>query len=85
MSFAVSAVQKWMDKGNKRTILRSESMRKILCKFAHWILDNYEPIEIMGMKIRTKGGTYKVDEVIQNHDFSEMTLKAKRKTISFSA
>ena len=60
-------------------------MKKILCKFAHWILCKYEPINILAMEIRTKGGTYEVYEVVQNHDFSEMTLKAKLKTISFSA
>lgn len=60
-------------------------MKKILCKFAHWILYKYEPICILNMKIRTKRGTYEVYKVVQNHDFSEMTLKAKLKTISFSA
>lgn len=60
-------------------------MKKLLCKIAHRILNKYEPINIVGMKIRTKIGTYEVYEVIQNHDFSDMTLKAKIKTISFSA
>ena len=59
-------------------------MKELLCKFAHWILDKYEPIEIMGMKIKTKIGTYRVYEVIQNHDFSEITLKAELKTIKRS-
>ncbi len=60
-------------------------MKKLLCRIAHWILYKYEPIDIMGMKIQTKVGTYKVYEIIQNHDFSEMTLKTKRETISLSA
>ena len=60
-------------------------MKKLLCKIAHWILEKYEPIDIMNMKTRTNIGTYKVYEVIQSHDFSEMTLKAELKTLSFSA
>lgn len=60
-------------------------LKKLLCKFAHWILYHYEPIDVFGMKIRFNGGTYKVTEVIQNHDFSEVTIKAEQATISFSA
>ena len=60
-------------------------MKKLLCKLAHWILDNFEPIDVFAMKIRLNGGTYKVVEVIQNHDFSELTIKAEQETISFSA
>ena len=60
-------------------------MKKALCKFAHWILYHFEPIDVFAMEIRLKGGTYKVTEVIQNHDFSKVTIKAERETISFSA
>jgi hypothetical protein len=60
-------------------------MKNLLCKLAHWILDNFEPIDVFNAKIRLNGGTYKVVEVTQNHDFSEVTIKAEQETISFSA
>lgn len=64
-------------------------MKKLLCKLAHWILDNFEPIDVFNTKIRLKSGTYKVVEVVQNYDFSEITIKAEREkqeeTITFSA
>lgn len=58
-------------------------VKKLLCKFAHWILYHCEPIDVFAMKIRLNGGTYKVTEVIQNHDFSEVTIKAEQETIRF--
>ena len=60
-------------------------MKKLLCKLAHWILYKYEPIDVFAMKIRLNSGTYKVVEVTQNHDFSEIIIKAEQETISLSA
>lgn len=58
-------------------------MKKLLCKFAHWILYHCEPIDVWNIKIQLNGGTYKVTEVTQNHDFSEVTIKAEQETIRF--
>lgn len=60
-------------------------MKKLLCKFAHWILYNFEPIDVFAVKIHLKDGTYRITEVTQNHDFSEVIIKAEKETISFSA
>lgn len=60
-------------------------MKRLLCNFAHWILDKCESIDVFNAKIKLNGGTYKVVEVTQNHDFSEVVIKAKIEEISFSA
>ena len=59
-------------------------MKKVLCNFAYWILCHFEPIDVFAMKIPLKDGTYKVTEVIQNHDFSKVALIAERETKPFS-
>ena len=38
-------------------------MKKLLCKFAHWILDKCEPIDIWNTTIKTQMGTYKIASV----------------------
>ena len=48
-------------------------MKKLLCRIAHWILYKYEPIDIMGMKIQTKVGTYKVYEIIPKEELYART------------
>lgn len=58
-------------------------MKKLLCKFAYWILYHCEVIDVFAMRFILKSGTYKVTEVIQNHDFSEVTIKAKRESLRF--
>jgi hypothetical protein len=60
-------------------------VKKLLCKFAHWILYKFEPIDVWSTKIRTKHGTYGVAEIEHNGDFSKMTIKYKIEKISFSA
>ena len=60
-------------------------MKKLLCKFAHWILYKFEPIDVWQTKIRTKHGIYGIEEIEQNGDFSKMTIKYKIEKISFSA
>jgi hypothetical protein len=56
-----------------------------LCKLAHWILDKFEPIDVLNTRIKTKRGTYKVVAVNQNHDFTKMTLEAELETYNFAA
>ena len=51
-------------------------MTELLCKFAYWILDKFEPTDLWETRIRTKTGTYKVYSVTQNNDFSKITLEA---------
>lgn len=60
-------------------------MKKLLCKFAHWILDKFEPIGAFNTRIKTKRGTYKVYAVFENHDFTKMTLEAELETYNFAA
>lgn len=60
-------------------------MKKLLCKFAHWILDKFEPIDVFNTRIKTKRGTYKVYEVTQNHDFTKLTLEAELETLNLFA
>jgi hypothetical protein len=60
-------------------------VNKLLCKFAHWILYKFEPIDVWQTKIRTKYGIYGVAEIEQNGDFSKMTIKYEIEKISLSA
>lgn len=60
-------------------------MRKLLCKLAHWILDKFEPIDVLNTRIKTKNGTYKVYAVTQNHGFTKLTLEAELETLNLSA
>ena len=52
-------------------------MKKLLCKIARWVLYHCEPIDIFATKIHLNGGEYEITEVIQNHNFTEVTIKRK--------
>ena len=65
-------------------------MKKLLCKFAYWILCKYDPKKLkpkveIGMELATNGGIYRVSEVMFNEGFSKMTLKAEIIKIMFAA
>jgi hypothetical protein len=60
-------------------------MRKLLCKLAHWILDKFEPIDVLNTRIKTKRGTYKVCAVTENYDFTKLTLEAELETLNLFA
>jgi hypothetical protein len=60
-------------------------LKRLLCNFAHWILDKCEPIDVWQTKIKTKYGIYGVTEIEQNHDFSKMTIKYEIEKISLLA
>ena len=55
-------------------------MKRLLCKFAHWILDKYEPVDVWKTTVKTNLGVYKVEEIEFNNDyFTDMTIKYKLK------
>lgn len=60
-------------------------MKKLLCKFAHWILDKFEPIDVFNTRIKTQRGTYKVYAVTQSHDFTKLTLEAELEKLNLAA
>jgi hypothetical protein len=60
-------------------------MKKLLCKFAHWILDKFEPIDVFNTRIKTKRGTYKVYAVTENYDSTKLTLEAELETLNLFA